>query len=326
MDLGFQKACAELKRIREEGVRDSERVVDLWCDCVSRYTNRLGDEKWALYEQVFISALDCGRLEAADACLVQLSRQFPNSQRIRRYEAMRLEAEDNLDAATEIYKKMSETDKLDSLSRKRLVAVLKARGRSVEAIKELTGYLKDFCTDFEAWLELSELYLNECDYKKAAFCMEELILSNPHHHLYHQRYAEIKYTEGTTESMELAKSYFAQAVRLNPNNMRALFGLLLAAGNCASSTNKSSTSASRRESARLAQWAAAQVAERYRAAGSKAAKFTTTNSSNSSDAAGSDVATLALQLSLCCSPTAAAGDASSPSQGQQQPASNPPML
>ena len=28
-------------------------------------------------------------------------------------------------------------------------------------------------------------------YKKAAFCMEELILLNPNHHLYHQKYAEV---------------------------------------------------------------------------------------------------------------------------------------
>ena len=28
-------------------------------------------------------------------------------------------------------------------------------------------------------------------YGKATFCLEELILSNPHHHLYHQRLAEV---------------------------------------------------------------------------------------------------------------------------------------
>jgi hypothetical protein len=49
--------------------------------------------------------------------------------------------------------------------------------------------------DQEAWQELSELYLTEQEYGKAAFCMEELILHNPHNHLFHQRYAEIKYTQ-----------------------------------------------------------------------------------------------------------------------------------
>lgn len=49
-------------------------------------------------------------------------------------------------------------------------------------------------SDQEAWHELCNLYLNEGEYAKAAFCMEELILHNPHSHLYHQRLGEIRYT------------------------------------------------------------------------------------------------------------------------------------
>lgn len=49
-------------------------------------------------------------------------------------------------------------------------------------------------SDQEAWHELCNLYLIECDYAKAAFCMEELLLHNPHSHLIHQRLAEIRYT------------------------------------------------------------------------------------------------------------------------------------
>ena len=40
------------------------------------------------------------------------------------------------------------------------------------------------------------------------------------------RYAEIRYTQGGYEHMEMAKSYYSHAVKLNPNNMRALYGLL----------------------------------------------------------------------------------------------------
>lgn len=52
-----------------------------------------------------------------------------------------------------------------------------------------------FMVDQEAWQELCDLYLIEQDYAKAAFCLEELILHNPHNHLLHQRLAEIKYTQ-----------------------------------------------------------------------------------------------------------------------------------
>lgn len=52
--------------------------------------------------------------------------------------------------------------------------------------------------DQDAWNELCDLYLLEQEYAKAAFCMEELILQNPHNHLFHLRFAEIKYTQVRT--------------------------------------------------------------------------------------------------------------------------------
>ena len=84
-----------------------------------------------------------------------------------------------------------------------------------------------FMSDAESWMELCELYIAEQEFAKAAFCCEELILQNPNNHIYFQRYAEIKFTQGGFENMELAKSYYAKAVTLNSSNMRALYGLLL---------------------------------------------------------------------------------------------------
>lgn len=49
-------------------------------------------------------------------------------------------------------------------------------------------------SDQEAWHELCNLYMADGEFAKAAFCMEELLLHNPHSHLYHQRLAEIRYT------------------------------------------------------------------------------------------------------------------------------------
>lgn len=46
-------------------------------------------------------------------------------------------------------------------------------------------------TDYEAWTELCDLYLSVYDYSNASFCMEELIMSNPHNHLFHQKYADV---------------------------------------------------------------------------------------------------------------------------------------
>lgn len=53
-------------------------------------------------------------------------------------------------------------------------------------------------SDQEAWHELCNLYMAEGDFAKAAFCMEEVLLQNPHNHLIHQRLAEIRYTMVTS--------------------------------------------------------------------------------------------------------------------------------
>ena len=45
-------------------------------------------------------------------------------------------------------------------------------------------------------MELCDLYLSEQDYGKAAFCIEELILSNPRNHLFHQKFAEVRLLQG----------------------------------------------------------------------------------------------------------------------------------
>lgn len=43
-------------------------------------------------EQVCVAALDCNRLEVADACLKALLAEFPTSLRIRKLKALKLEA------------------------------------------------------------------------------------------------------------------------------------------------------------------------------------------------------------------------------------------
>jgi tetratricopeptide (TPR) repeat protein len=70
---------------------------------------------------------------------------------------------------------------------------LKSVNKIKEYINELNDYLKTYQADHEAWLELSEAYLNELEYAKAAFCLEELILMYPHNHVYYQRYADVSF-------------------------------------------------------------------------------------------------------------------------------------
>ncbi|XP_047475731.1 ER membrane protein complex subunit 2-like [Penaeus chinensis] len=261
LDLDWEDVRDQLRLWREDNTRHSEEVIDMWTYCLKHYKHKLGDERWMVEEQVVIAGLDCFRLDVAEPCLISINEQFPGSLRVRKLKAMRLEALERFDEAIDIYDSIIRQDETNSTARKRKVAVLRGQGKIPEAIRELTEYLKKFMSDGEAWQELCDLYLKEGDYSKASFCMEELILTNPHNHLFYTRYAEIKYTQGGLENMEMARSYFSQAVKLNPNNMRALYGLFLSCTHVASSSK--STVQKKKETQRLAAWALKEIEERY---------------------------------------------------------------
>lgn len=240
------------RKWREDNERRSDDVIQLWKSVLESKMHKLGNERHLVLEQVIIAAFDANRIEVAEACIQILSTEFPGSLRVHKFKAMRLEALELYDEAEEALDTIIQLDETNAAPRKRKIAILKARGQIADAIRELCSYLKQFMSDQEAWHELCNLYLIECDYAKAAFCMEELLLHNPHSHLIHQRLAEIRYTmvrvrvgceaamikyscffftflsfQGGIDNIETAKTYFAQALKLNQNNLRALYGLYL---------------------------------------------------------------------------------------------------
>lgn len=258
--VDLEVARQKMRQWRDEPLRNSEEVTELGECLILEHGNKLGDELWTIYEQVFLASIDCRKMDLATMCLRELKTQFPKSIRVEKLNAMRLEAFEKYEEAEQIYDKILEAEPANAVVRKRLVAILKAQNKVGEAIKELNEYLRKFMSDQEAWTELAELYISQQDHKKAKFCMEELILMNPHNHLFHQRYAEILYTLGGNENMEKARKYFAQALKLDNNNMRALFGFFLASAHLANSSKDVKT---KKENSKFAAWAAAQVNERY---------------------------------------------------------------
>jgi tetratricopeptide (TPR) repeat protein len=259
-DLDKKDVKELLTKWRDENSRNPQKCRDLWLRFdLDKY---LGDEKWPVIEQVFLSAMDLHDSALIKECITQLDAQFPGSSRVKRLKTMaRMEVRERYDDALKVYDEMIKADESNSILYKRKIAILISQKKIGEAIKELVEYLKKFMNDQEGWLELADLYIQEQEYTKAAFCMEELILVNPHNHLYHERYAEIQYTINTGESLELARSYYAQALKLNPTNMRALFGIYLTANNL--STQPKATSQKKKENQRLAAWALAQINKSY---------------------------------------------------------------
>ncbi|WKX95480.1 hypothetical protein Q1695_012160 [Nippostrongylus brasiliensis] len=225
--VSFEVGRRQLREWRETNSRRSEEVVELWEHVVSRSPSCFGDELWIVYEQVCVAALDCARLDLASECISALKRRFPRSSRVMRLQAMHHEASEQFDTALAFYERLIEDDPTNNSFRKRKVAVLLAQGLRLEAIRELNDYLKIFLNDSEAWLQLSELFLAESDFAKAAHCLEECVLAAPLNTLYLRRLADIRYTHGGQENVELARAYYEQAVKLNPSDLRALYGIVI---------------------------------------------------------------------------------------------------
>lgn len=251
-----------LRTWREDVVRRSEDIVSIWEEILIDTQADLGEERWMILEQVAVAAMDVYRRDIVTDCLKELRAHFDrDSFRLRRLEAMRAEMLEDWDLALEILDQILEEDDSNSQARKRKIAIHKARGDNAKAINGLNKYLEDFMCDGEAWMELCEIYILEQEYTKAAFCCEELMLQNPHNHLYYQKYAEIKYTQGGFENMELAKTYYCHTIKINPNNMRALYGLLLTSTQLASSPK--CTAQKKREYVKTVVWAAKQITKKY---------------------------------------------------------------
>ena len=209
-----------------------------------------------------MAALDLQDAFLIKECLVELDAKFPNSSRVKRLKAMaKLEMRDRNEEALKLYDEMIKKDETNSLIYKRKIAILISEDRIADAIRDLCDYLKKFLNDTEAWSELCDLYIQEQDYLKAAFCMEELILSNPHNYVYYLKYAEIQYTINSTESIELAKSYFSQAFKLNCDSIRALYGIYLCS--MVLSASQKISIAKQKEFLKTANWTLNKINESY---------------------------------------------------------------
>lgn len=63
-------------------------MVQIFEYCLVDKVKKLGNEKLIILEQVFIAALDCGRIKLAEDCIRILISEFPESLRIMKCKAM----------------------------------------------------------------------------------------------------------------------------------------------------------------------------------------------------------------------------------------------
>ncbi len=209
-----------------------------------------------------VAALDSGDRQLAEDLVGKLGAQFPGSTRVERLRGMVLEAQGEWARADALYKKVLEGDETNQAAMKRRVAVARGRGDLAGAAKLLKEYLGTFQADAEAWEELWEVYLSLGMHRQAAFCAEELVLSNPQNPGHHLKLAELLYTLGGADNLRTALAYFAGALELTDGRCaRALYGATAVAAQLQGGKPGERLEG---EEARLCQQAAQMLCKAYR--------------------------------------------------------------
>ena len=123
-------------------------------------------------------------------------------------------------------------DKTDFDSRKQSISTLKVFLLITQAtyewddyVESLNEYLKENPSDYEAWLELGDIYTEKSQYLRALFCYEEVVVLCPENDYYFLHLAELYYTDGGKANIAIAVKYFSYVISRNPKNPRALWGL-----------------------------------------------------------------------------------------------------
>lgn len=152
----FADVRDHFRRWREDNERRSDDVMQLWEAVLADKISKTGSERHLILEQVIVAALDTARFDVASQCIRELSAEFPGSLRVMKFKAMRLEAMERYDEAVDVLDAIIAKDESNTVSRKRKIAILKAKGKRVDAIKEMNEYLKKYDVSKESRIIFSK--------------------------------------------------------------------------------------------------------------------------------------------------------------------------
>lgn len=213
-----------LQSMRNHKIYQPDLVLTHGARLLTSCPRKLGNDQWTIMEQVFLASVDLGVEEWRDFCLQKLTKKFPSSIRVERLKGIYQESIEDYNEAKKIYQKILSDKPEDTITRKRMIAMYKQRGKTAEAIEAINSYLETFSVDPEVWHELAELYIEAGSLQRAVFCFEELMVANPRSMYHILTYAELLYSTG---DFELSRKYFSLAAYLDGVCLRALWGLVM---------------------------------------------------------------------------------------------------
>uniref|UniRef100_A0A7S2WFV2 ER membrane protein complex subunit 2 n=1 Tax=Eucampia antarctica TaxID=49252 RepID=A0A7S2WFV2_9STRA len=229
-----------LRYVRAHKIRDPELVVEHGtlllgtdlskCKGSFLYSKLEENERLGALEQICIAALDIHESELAAKALDEIMACVGNgSRRFRRLLGLCLESSNDLSGAAEIYNDLLRENPSNMFCLKRKYCILRTLHKDEEAREALNDYLEKNGSDVGAWAEMAKFCAEVGDCTGAAFCYEEIVLACPLDSDVHCTLAEWYVTIGGKENLKLARKHMAQSLELNPNNLRAMYGLLNAA-------------------------------------------------------------------------------------------------
>lgn len=196
-------------------------------------------EKWQIYNNVFVACLQSGDNESAYLCLEELTDRFGKSnERVMALQGLYEEAtaknDAELQAVLSRYEELLMDDPTLFAVQKRRAALLRSMGKTSEAVTALTALLDASPIDAESWAELADVYLTQGLYEQAIFSLEEVLLVTPNAWNIHARLGEVLYlaankAEGAEQLKGLSEAMrrFCRSIELCDDYLRGYYGLKL---------------------------------------------------------------------------------------------------
>ncbi|ORX41019.1 hypothetical protein BD324DRAFT_612908 [Kockovaella imperatae] len=197
----------QLARWRRLGARHSEEVVDIAMRVLKK--GGLGEDQWAIREQLAIAALDIGRSDVAQRQFARMAIRFKASPRVDILVGLQLEARGEFEKAKEAYSGLLKVSETNIPAHQRLIA-LQLNNPSA-AITSLLSYLDIFYSDPNGWSLLAELYADLGLYPQSLTALGHLLVIQAWDSAAVCRAGETAYTMG---DYQLALKYFLRATEM----------------------------------------------------------------------------------------------------------------
>jgi hypothetical protein len=194
-----------------------------------KHGSSLGYEKFYYIEKYFYYSLELKLVDLARRIFFEIASQFGREPKIQRLEAMLKEAEGkDVKLPANIYTNLFQYNQDDRQSLKKYLMLFKVINKfdnMKEYIDNWNEYLKVYMDDYDAWYELSDVYILTNNHAKAVYCLEEILLHQPNNYKIYIKIGDIQSGLNHSEAAGSAIKYYSKSILIKPTP-RAFWGII----------------------------------------------------------------------------------------------------